>query len=60
MESAEVILALAKVFIMILPGYILAKLNVLQEPHTSGISSLITCITYPCLVISAMQMEFSW
>ena len=60
MESTEVILALAKVFIMILPGYILAKLNVLQEPHTSGISSLITCITYPCLVISAMQMEFSW
>lgn len=60
MGAAEVILALAKVFIMILPGYILTKLNILQEPHTSGMSTIITYVTYPCLVISAMQMEFSW
>ncbi|MDO4176513.1 MAG: AEC family transporter [Bacillota bacterium] len=60
MATTDVILALAKVFIMILPGYVLAKMNILKEEHTGGISGLITYVTYPCLVISAMQMEFSW
>lgn len=60
MATTDVIMALAKVFIMILPGYILTKMNILNENHTGGISNLITYVTYPCLVITAMQIEFSW
>ncbi len=60
MGALDVILALVKVFIMILPGYILTKMSLIQKVHTEGMSSLITNLTYPCLVISAMQMEFSW
>ena len=60
MATVDVILALAKVFIMILPGYILTKLNLINKTHTEGVSSIITYVTYPCLVIMAMQMEFSW
>lgn len=60
MATVDVILALAKVFIMILPGFILTKLDLLKKSHTEGISNIITNVTYPFLVISAMQMEFSW
>lgn len=60
MATLEIITALTKTFIIILPGYILAKLGIIQKQHTEGMSSLITSVTYPCLVISAMQMEFSW
>ena len=60
MGAADVILALAKVFIMILPGYILTKMDIIKENHTGGFSNLINYVTYPCLVISATQMEFSW
>lgn len=59
MGTLEIITALTKTFIIILPGYVLKKLGVLTKDYTQGMSSIITCITYPCLVISAMQMEFS-
>ena len=60
MATTDVILTLAKVFIMILPGYVLSKMNILNENHTVGMSNLITYVTYPCMVICAMQLEFSW
>ena len=59
MGALDVILALAKVFIMILPGYIIMKLGIINTNHTQGVSNIITNVTYPCLVIAAMQMEFS-
>jgi hypothetical protein len=59
LATLDIIAALAKTFIIILPGYIITKLGILNEQHTAGMSSLITCVTYPCLVITAMQMEFS-
>ncbi|MDD4200040.1 MAG: AEC family transporter [Eubacteriales bacterium] len=59
MGAVDVILALAKVFIMILPGFILTRLDLLKPPHTEGISNIITNLTYPFMVINAMQMEFS-
>ena len=60
MGTLDVILALAKIFIMILPGYILMKMNILNKNITEGMSGLITNLTYPCMVIMAMQMDFSW
>lgn len=60
MGVLDVILALEKVFIMILPGYILTKMHLIKKQHTEGMSNIITYATYPCLVINAMQMEFSW
>ena len=59
LATTDIIAALAKTFIIILPGYIITKLGILNTQHTAGMSSLITCVTYPCLVITAMQMEFS-
>lgn len=59
MATIDIITALTKMFIIILPGYILKKLGIITKAHTEGMSSLITCVTYPCLVIGAMQMEFS-
>ncbi len=59
LATLDIIAALAKTFIIILPGYIVTKLGILNSQHTAGMSSLITCVTYPCLVITAMQMEFS-
>ena len=55
MGALDVILALAKVFIMILPGYIIMKLGIIDTTHTKGVSNIITYVTYPCLVIAAMQ-----
>ncbi len=59
MATTDIIIALAKIFIIMLPGYILKKVGVLTEEHTEGMASLITNITFPCLVIVSMQMEFS-
>lgn len=59
LATVDMITALAKTFIIILPGYIVTRLGILHKQHTAGMSALITCVTYPCLVITAMQMEFS-
>ena len=59
MGILELISALIKTFIIIFPGYILKKKGILTKQYTEGLSSIITYITYPCLVINAMQREFS-
>ncbi|MDO4546342.1 MAG: AEC family transporter, partial [Bacillota bacterium] len=59
MATLDIITALTKTFIIILPGYILKRMGLLTKEYTEGMSAIITYITYPCLVINAMQMEFS-
>ena len=58
MGALDVILALAKVFIMILPGYIIMKLGIINTNHTQGVSNIITYVTYPCLVTPATHQAF--
>lgn len=59
MGTLDIIIALAKIFIIMLPGYIMKKMGLLNKQHAEGMSSLITNITFPCLIIVSMQMEFS-
>ena len=59
MATTDIIIALAKIFIIMLPGYILKKMGIITKEHAEGMSSLITNVTFPCLVIVSMQMEFS-
>lgn len=59
MGTLDIIIALAKIFIIMLPGYIMKKLGILNKQHAEGMSSLITNVTFPCLIIVSMQMEFS-
>lgn len=57
--TTDIIIALAKIFIIMLPGYILKKTGLMTKEHAAGMSSLITNVTFPCLIIVSMQMEFS-
>ena len=59
MGTTDIIIALAKIFIIMLPGFILKKAGIINKKHTEGIASLITDVTFPCLIIVSMQMEFS-
>lgn len=59
MGTVDIITALAKIFIIMLPGYILKKTGLMNKQHAEGMSSLITNVTFPCLIIVSMQMEFS-
>ena len=51
--------SLAMIFLMIVPGIIMAKKKVLSQVQVEGINSLVANLTWPCLVIDAMQMKFS-
>ena len=59
MAAADIITSLIKIFIIILPGYLLSKLGIMTMAHTRGLSSLITSVTFPCLIVISMQLEFS-
>ncbi|MDD5986211.1 MAG: AEC family transporter [Eubacteriales bacterium] len=51
--------SLAMIFLMIVPGIICAKAKVLTPEQTGGINSLVANVTWPCLVVDAMQIDFS-
>lgn len=59
MDIMEILTALLKIFILMAPGFLLKKRNIVNTVQTDGIASIITKVTYPCLVINAMQMEYS-
>ena len=54
-----VLSSLIMIFLLIVPGFFFKKRNILSDEQNSGISSIVVNITWPCLVIDAMQMEFS-
>ena len=59
MATTQIILSLIKLFLMIIPGYILSKAHVIDEHQSKGISSIIVNLTWPCLIVISLQREFS-
>ncbi|MGI6722623.1 MAG: AEC family transporter [Anaerovoracaceae bacterium] len=51
--------SLVMIFVMIIPGIILSKKNIISPKQSQGINSLVADLTWPCLVIDAMQISFS-
>lgn len=51
--------SLIMIFILILPGLFFKKRNIISEEQNNAVSSIVVNLTWPCLVIDAMQMEFN-
>ncbi|MCI9596478.1 MAG: AEC family transporter [Firmicutes bacterium] len=51
--------SLIMIFILIVPGLFFQKRELLTEHQNDAISSIVVNLTWPCLVIDAMQLEFS-
>lgn len=58
MLVTSILISLIKIFILILPGLLFRKKNLITEEQNAGISGIIVNLTWPCLVIDAMQIEF--
>jgi len=56
---SSILTSLIKIFILILPGIFFRKKNIITDEQNSGLTSIIVNLTWPCLVIDAMQMEFN-
>jgi len=59
MGAAQILNSLVMIFIMIIPGIILKKKNIIDDGQTRGISAVLVNVTWPCMVIDAMQMPYS-
>jgi len=59
MAIMEIINSLLMIFIMIIPGIVFRKKGLIDTNQSKGISAIVVNLTWPCLVIDAMQMEFS-
>lgn len=53
------LLSLLKIFLIMLPGVYFGRKNIIDEKQCEGISSIVVNIAWPCLVITALQMDFS-
>lgn len=51
--------SLVMIFILIIPGIFFRKRESLTETQNEALSSVVVNLTWPCLVIDAMQVEFS-
>lgn len=52
--------AITTLFILGAVGYLIRKKDVLKDEANSNIPKLITEVTLPCLIISSMQIEYTW
>jgi hypothetical protein len=59
MGAAQILNSLVMIFIMIIPGIILKKKKIIDDSQTKGISAVLVNVTWPCMVIDAMQMPYS-
>ena len=59
MVISEILTSLVMIFLLIIPGIIFRKKDIISAAQSDGISSLVVNITWPCLVVDAMQMDFS-
>lgn len=59
MVAISIINSLAMIFIMILPGYIFRKRSIISVTQIGAVNSIVVNLTWPCLVIDAMQIKFS-
>jgi predicted permease len=59
MAIMEIINSLCMIFIMIIPGIIFRKKGLIDTNQSKGISTIVVNLTWPCLVIDAMQVKFS-
>ena len=55
----QILSSLIMIFILIVPGVFFKKKNILTEDQNGAINSIVVNLTWPCLVIDAMQMKFS-
>jgi malate permease and related proteins len=59
MGISQILNSLVMIFIMIIPGIILKKKNIINESQTKGISAVLVNVTWPCMVIDAMQIPYT-
>lgn len=48
------------IFILILPGIFFRKKELISDHQSEAVSAIVVNLTWPCMVINAMQMEFSF
>lgn len=59
MVIQSILSSLLMIFLMVIPGVIFRKRRMITEEQGDAVNSIIVNLTWPCLVIDAMQMEFS-
>ena len=52
--------SLAGIYLMLIPGFIFARKHILSQEQITGVCSLILYLTWPCMVVNALQLEFSF
>ena len=59
MSVEQILFSLAKIFLMLIPGWIFCRKKLLDEHQAHGISSVVMNLTWPCLILDALQMPYS-
>ena len=58
MVVTEILTAVFGIFILLLPGLIFRKKNIITPEQNGALNTVVVNLTWPCLVISAMQLPF--
>ena len=58
MLVTSILISLLQIFVLILPGVFFRKKNLITVEQNSGLSDIVVNLTWPCLLIDAMQIPF--
>mgnify|MGYP000879442374 CR=1 FL=1 len=56
MDATGMLIPLIKLFLILIPGYVLSKKNILSEEQNKGVSLIVVYVTWPCLIVDALQI----
>lgn len=58
MLVTSILISLIQIFILILPGLFFRKKDIISVEQNTGITTIVVNMTWPCLIIDAMQIPF--
>jgi predicted permease len=58
MLTREIIKALLGIFLLIIPGYLFRRAKIFTEDQSRGLSAIVVNVSWPCLIISSMQLSY--
>lgn len=58
MLIAQTLKSLGMLFLLMIPGFIFKKKNVLDEKQNNALNAFVVNVTWPCMVVDAMQISF--
>lgn len=59
MGTQDILVPLLKLFLLVIPGFLLSKKGIVSEYNSKSVSLIVVYVTWPCLIVDSLQVTFT-